>query len=253
MNRGYLAFALMLASSFAQAQVYKCNEGGRIVFSDYPCQRTDNKAIDVRPATGGPVNRSSEYYEQQRRVEEERFARERAEIDRDEAARLRLIDERVKRETKAWEQQRQRAERDAEASKQRAKHEADRRDAAVRALSPSRDMSCWRARFEKDEYGKMDALVARFMGAESIASSTPRIQLAAPLLQLQGYRDDLAKLKFSSPCLVNMSSNAMMYADMTLTFYKAFLGNSEVSRASVEDAARYLKNYQAGKVLFGLQ
>lgn len=250
------SFVLMIGlfvMTGAQAQVYKCNEGGRVVFSDYPCQKSDSKTIDVRPAAGGPVNRSSEYHEQLKMLEEERSRRQRDEVERDVAARRKLMDENVKREAKEWMQEQQRADREADELKKRIKREEDRREAAVRALSPSREMSCWRARFEKDEFKKMDALVSRFMGAESIASSTPRMQLAAPLLQLQGYRDDLAKAQFSAQCLGNMASNAMMYADMTLTFYKAFLANADVSRAAVEDAAKYLKNYQSGKTMFGLQ
>lgn len=46
-----LAAALLPWASCAQAQVYKCQEGGRTVFSDTPCS-LDAERVQVRPATG---------------------------------------------------------------------------------------------------------------------------------------------------------------------------------------------------------
>lgn len=77
-------------ASPALSQVYKCTEGGRVVFSDYPCQRTDAKMIDVRPAAGGPVNRSSEYWEEQRRKEQLEAERREAEMKKEVERRIAL-------------------------------------------------------------------------------------------------------------------------------------------------------------------
>ena len=47
-----LIIAGLLAASAAQAQVYKCSEGGRTVFSDTPCAGGSGGQIDVRPSSG---------------------------------------------------------------------------------------------------------------------------------------------------------------------------------------------------------
>jgi hypothetical protein len=47
-----MILAAMFAASVAQAQVYKCNEGGTVVFSDVPCAAGKGKEVSVRPATG---------------------------------------------------------------------------------------------------------------------------------------------------------------------------------------------------------
>lgn len=67
----------------AWGQVYKCNEGGRVVFSDTPCMKADGAAIDVRPAAGGPINRSSEYWAEQDRRAKVEAERQEAEIQRE--------------------------------------------------------------------------------------------------------------------------------------------------------------------------
>lgn len=46
-----LVASLLLAAS-AEAQVYRCEEGGRTVFRDKPCAGAGG-AVDARPATGG--------------------------------------------------------------------------------------------------------------------------------------------------------------------------------------------------------
>lgn len=45
-----MVLAAALAASGAQAQVYKCTEGGKTVFSDVPC--VSGREINVRPASG---------------------------------------------------------------------------------------------------------------------------------------------------------------------------------------------------------
>lgn len=71
MRSAVLVVAFMVVAAPALGQVYKCTEGGKVVFSDYPCQRTGSRMIDVLPATGGPVNRSSEYWEAQEKAQRE--------------------------------------------------------------------------------------------------------------------------------------------------------------------------------------
>lgn len=51
MNRLVLAMALAGATMSAQAQVYKCKEGGRVVFSDVPCIQ-GSEQVKVAPAAG---------------------------------------------------------------------------------------------------------------------------------------------------------------------------------------------------------
>lgn len=51
MRAGVFLVALM-ACSAVQAQVYKCDQGGAVVFSDRPCEGGKGKTIDVRPAAG---------------------------------------------------------------------------------------------------------------------------------------------------------------------------------------------------------
>lgn len=45
------AVALLFVSATASAQVYKCSEGGKTVFSDRPCGEAASR-VDVRPSTG---------------------------------------------------------------------------------------------------------------------------------------------------------------------------------------------------------
>ena len=52
MMRGLFLVALIGASVSAQAQVYKCVEGGRTVYAQEPCGRRA-EVIDATPATGG--------------------------------------------------------------------------------------------------------------------------------------------------------------------------------------------------------
>lgn len=81
---------ILLASALpASAQVYKCLEGGRQVFSDTPCPQAESKMIDVRPAAGGPVNRSSEYWAERERREKAAAEREEAELRREVERRVR--------------------------------------------------------------------------------------------------------------------------------------------------------------------
>lgn len=63
--------ALLVAALPAQAQVYKCQDGGKTVFSDRPCS-ADARAVDVRPARG------------------EFDAKAAAELDRQRAQRIRI-------------------------------------------------------------------------------------------------------------------------------------------------------------------
>lgn len=46
-----LALALLPWAPCAHAEMYKCQDGGRIVFSDTPCS-VDAERVQVRPATG---------------------------------------------------------------------------------------------------------------------------------------------------------------------------------------------------------
>ena len=52
-----IMWAALLIAGPALGQVYKCNQGGSVVFTSAPCD-ADSKPIDVRPATGagGPVD-----------------------------------------------------------------------------------------------------------------------------------------------------------------------------------------------------
>lgn len=49
--RSVALLCLMSVGTFVNAQVYKCQENGKTVFSDQPCA-ADSKRVEVRPATG---------------------------------------------------------------------------------------------------------------------------------------------------------------------------------------------------------
>lgn len=83
-------FAAVIAAFLvapAQAQVYKCTENGKTVFSDVPCA-TGAKRVDVRPATGG--------------------------YDADAAARARMQTERIKQQQALEDSERAAARRSTE-------------------------------------------------------------------------------------------------------------------------------------------
>lgn len=96
--RSALLAAAIAASlvSPAQAQVYKCTENGKTVFSDVPCS-TGAKRVDVRPAAGG--------------------------YDADAAARTRMQTERIKGQ-QALEDSRREAARRATAARIDAERQA---------------------------------------------------------------------------------------------------------------------------------
>ena len=75
-----LIAALLVALPIAtQAQVYKCTEGGKTVFSDRPCA-ADDVPVQVRPATGAFDPAAA-------RAAEERAARDLADLQRIELQR----------------------------------------------------------------------------------------------------------------------------------------------------------------------
>ncbi|MFT3759000.1 DUF4124 domain-containing protein [Thauera sp.] len=95
----------MLLASAANAQVYKCQEGGRTVITDRPCH-ADSKPIEVKPAAGegdrseynSPAarrQRDVEYARELQRRADEREARQ--EIARDYDRRIAEINERQDR------------------------------------------------------------------------------------------------------------------------------------------------------------
>lgn len=69
----------LLALSPAQAQVYKCTEGGKTVFSDRPCS-ADDAPLQVRPAAG-------QFDPAAGKAAEARAARDQAELQRIELQR----------------------------------------------------------------------------------------------------------------------------------------------------------------------
>lgn len=210
-----------LASGFAQAQVYKCNEGGRIVFSDYPCQKTDNKAIDVRPATGGPVNRSSEYWEKKRQREEEERAREEAELRSYEAERI-----------------------------QANKKADDERERRYAQLMPKREMSCSPSSKELGDFKRFDDLMVRFEEVRNVASSTPRIALSGPLLRMGEIKVDMASIQFSSECTRSLQMNAGLYVRTTMKFFQDFSAHGAEDKWIIMEMSRYKMHYTVGKGMF---
>jgi uncharacterized protein DUF4124 len=70
MTRTFLAFAAVLAALPAQAQVYKCVEAGRTIYSQTPCpsnaasSTTINRNAPATPAPGAPGTQSTAEREQ---------------------------------------------------------------------------------------------------------------------------------------------------------------------------------------------
>lgn len=216
-----LAIVLCIVATPSWAQVYKCSEGGKTVFSDYPCQRTDNKTIDVRPAAGGPVNRSSEYWEQRRLIEEEKRAKEEAE------------ERRVRTEiAKA---------RDA-ATEEKVKQ--------ISALAPRSDAACNASAQEHSDFSRMDDVIVRFDGIRKVASSTPKIALSGPLMRMSDLSVDLGKIRFSTPCLTVMRLNAELYIHTTITFFQRFSAYGVEDNEAISDMATYMRNYSRGRSIY---
>lgn len=211
----------ILVSPVGYAQVYKCNEGGRVVFSDYPCQRTDNKTIDVRPAAGGPVNRSSDYWDKQRQREEEERTREEAERRKYEAERIQAY-----------------------------KKADDERERRYAQLMPKREMSCSPSSRELADFKRFDDLMVRFEEVRNVASSTPRIALSGPLLRMGEMKVDMASIQFSSECTRALQMNAGLYVRTTMKYFQDFAAHGAEDKWTIMEMARYKMHYTVGKGMF---
>lgn len=82
-----IAAGALLAVSAAQAQVYKCTEDGKVVFSDRPCV-VDDKPIDIKPAAGNDPATARHLRDEQerRRFAEMDAKREGERVQREEEA-----------------------------------------------------------------------------------------------------------------------------------------------------------------------
>lgn len=214
-----LAFVALPSS----AQVFKCTEGGRTVFSDYPCQRTDNKTIDVLPATGGPVDRSSEYWEEQRRREEKAVADERAEMEKEAAERWKHK-EKIARE----------------------------REAMLATFTPNRKFSCTYSSNEKADARRMDELFGQYLSTSEVALTTPRIALAGPRMRLAELEASVVRLRFQTECLVNLQQNARAFMGSINATLRGFASGADRTNQEVDEANRFLSNYMKGRSIYGV-
>ncbi len=228
-----LVFSFFLMSpALVCAQVYKCVENGSVVFSDYPCQRSGAKTIDVKPATGGPVNRSSEYWEETQRKEREQRARAQAERAREDVEYRKL--------SAAVEEDRRRQAEAAEAA-------AIARRARLR---PSPTAACSPSNPELSDFKKLDGLVTRFDGVLGIAESTSRIALSGPLLRMNEIKVDASYIEFKTDCLKVMKENALFYMTHVIEMFKTFSAGGSQNKMLLEDAALYRENYRNGKTMY---
>jgi len=252
-----LSFLLLAIAFPASAQVFKCTEGSKVVFSDYPCQRTDNKTIDVRPAAGGPVNRSSEYWDAQRQKEEQAAAEIRAQYEREaneEAKRREANRREYEREAseaaKRSEARRQQYEREEnEAAKQR---EAKRQEheAMLSTFTPKAKFDCDYSRSEKADALKMRDLFSQYVALADVALMAPRIGLASPRLKLAELEPAIHQFRFQTECLINLQRNARAYTKTVGVMLRGFASGSAISPRDADDATRFLGNYMSGLSLY---
>ena len=221
MRRLCVILVLALFAVPAFSQVYKCTEGGRIVFSDYPCQRTDAKMIDVRPAAGGPVNRSSEYWDDLKRREEKAAADEKAQYEREANERWALKDEILKK-----------------------------REATFAAFTPREKFNCAYSAMEKVEAQKMDQIFGGYLAATNVALTTPRIGLAAPRIKLAELEYSILKFRFQTECLINLQQNARGYMTNISSVLSSFASGYEKNEQEAADASRFLNNYIKGWTMY---
>lgn len=208
-------------ASPALSQVYKCTEGGKVVFSDYPCQRTDAKMIDVRPAAGGPVNRSSEYWDELKQREEKAAAEEKAQFEREAKERWKRKDEIFKE-----------------------------REATFAAFTPREKFNCAYSATEKVEAQKMDQIFGGYLAATNVALTTPRIGLAAPRIKLAELEYSILKFRFQTECLINLQQNARGYMTNISSVLSSFASGYEKNEQDAADASRFLNNYIKGWTMY---
>lgn len=104
-----LAIWVFLASGVVHAQIYKCEQGGRLVFSDRPCG-DDAEVIEQRTATqvgGSLANPAAEGFLQHRATKEtvERIDRQIADLERRKSNVRQMMD----RDLAEWQRNRARA------------------------------------------------------------------------------------------------------------------------------------------------
>lgn len=226
------ALALLALSTNALAQVYKCVEAGNVVFSDVPCQRSGSKMIDVKPATGGPVNRSSEYWEEKQRREQEARSRAQAEQAREDAE-YRKLSAQVEQD-----RQMQRAAMEAESAARKAR------------LKPSPTASCSPSNPELSDFKKLDGMVIRFDGVRDVATSSLRVSMTAPLMRMNEIKTDAALLDFKADCIKVLKENALIYMALTIEFFQHFSATGTENTVAIKDAAIYHANYRTGRKMY---
>lgn len=64
--KGILGLFVVFGVSVAHAQVYKCNEAGKVVYSERPCQGAGGKVLDIKA-------RSERRWDQEERERKEAF------------------------------------------------------------------------------------------------------------------------------------------------------------------------------------
>lgn len=212
MLRWILAAAMIMALP-AQAQVFKCIEGGKTVFSDKPCGQSAQE-IKVKPARG---------------ASEPDFNQRMQSLDKDMAI---LREDRIRR-TQELE---------------------SARAGRLAAIAPSADMECDKTLATPIATVLNDA-VARFANVESIASSTSRIALSGPLLELNRIADEVRGIRAVPGCVAALRDNAVEYVENTIEGLRQFaLGKDYETTANMTlaHAKSAYAQYLEGRAMFGL-
>lgn len=97
--------------------------------------------------------------------------------------------------------------------------------------------------------------VARFANVESIASSTSRIALSGPLLELNRIADEVRGIRAVPGCVAALRDNAVEYVENTIEGLRQFaLGKDYETTANMTlaHAKSAYAQYLEGRAMFGL-
>ncbi|MCC4116371.1 DUF4124 domain-containing protein [Aromatoleum toluclasticum] len=140
-----MILAALFAASVAQAQVYKCQEGGKTVFSDMPC--ASGRAINVRPATGpslSPADRAAPVAPEKSVVSKEKALLDQYERER----KLRAIDYDIEQIERTLENDQKRLDADLKAYQRKKMYANNNLAGATWESSISQEMQAMAQRYE---------------------------------------------------------------------------------------------------------
>ena len=187
MTRLFVAVLAALMSMPVCAQVYKCTQNGKTVFSDVPC--TGGEEMNIPGVKKTSKIRFQDYMEE------------------------------VKKEAEEREKQQQEKDRKLEQftkeHKQKLMDIEEAKLAEFRKTMPDPSMECDLSDQDRDALDRLHKLFGRYKETADVAKNTPVSSIGPALLKLSDIKQDIEDIDVKAECARNIKSNAMIFIKMT--------------------------------------